>query len=328
MYSVFTARTTGNFPSHWKQLIPRCAHPECATGSRWSGVLHRVTGFWLNDQQWFCSPRCLEESLHDLLLGYFFEERRPAPIRTAMPLGLMMLSRGVISDPQLRDAIAMQRSSGEKIGACLQRLGCVSYDDIASAVATQWGCPLFPAESVQPGCSMLVPFSLIERYRMSPVHLVSQGRRLFVGFSDKVNRTALIGIQHMLGCETEACIIPEPKFLQVLEYRKRDTTGEIAVSRPRLRRRNLPHDPQLRPADRCRSHSPPCHGRQHLGPLPLPAFPPRPRLRGPINLRYISQFDASEVAHIRPPLANVGKQSPHLSEPLPFNFETLKPMKL
>jgi hypothetical protein len=144
----------------------------------------------------------------------------------------MMLSRGLISDPELRDAIAMQRSSGEKIGACLQRLGCVTPDDIASAIAAQWGCPLFPADNVQPGCSMLVPLSLIERYRMTPVHLVGQGRRLFVGFSDKVDRTALIGIQHMLNCETEACIIPEPKLLQVLEYRKRDTTGEVAVRRP------------------------------------------------------------------------------------------------
>jgi hypothetical protein len=191
-----------------------------------------VSGFRLNGDQWFCSPRCLEESLHDLLLGYFFEERRPAPIRTAMPMGLMMLARGIISDPQLRDAIAMQRSSGEKIGACLQRMGCVTYDDIASAIATQWACPVFPAESVQSGCSMLVPLSLIERYRMFPVHLVGQGRRLFVGFCDKVNHTALIGIQHMLGCDTEACIIPEPKFFEVLDYRKRDTTGEVAVSRP------------------------------------------------------------------------------------------------
>jgi hypothetical protein len=216
----------------WKHLLPRCARPGCATGTRWSGVLHRATGFWFNEQKWFCSARCLAESIEDHLLGYFFEEHRPAPIRTAMPLGLMMLARGVISDPQLRDAIAMQRSSGEKIGVCLQRLACISHDDIASAVATQWGCPVFPAESVQPGCSMLVPFNLLERFRMAPVHLVGQGRRLFVGFCDKVNYTALICIQHMLGCETEACIISEPKLRQVLEYRKRDTAGEIAVTRP------------------------------------------------------------------------------------------------
>ncbi len=36
----------------------------------------------------------------------------------------------------------------------------------------------------------------------------------------------------MLGCDTEACIIPEPKLLQLFDYRKRDTNGEVAVSRP------------------------------------------------------------------------------------------------
>ena len=218
-------------PTAWKQLVPRCAHPECSAAN-WSGVLHRSSGIWFNEQQWFCSPRCLEESLEDHLLGYFLGKHGPAPIRTTMPMGLMMLARGVITDPQLRDAIELQHSSGEKIGACLQRLGFISFEDITSVVATQWGCPVFPAESVQLGCSMLVPCSLIERYRMAPVHLVSQGRRLFIGFCDKVNHTALIAVEQMLGCDTEACIIPEPKLLHILEYRKRDTNGEVAVSRP------------------------------------------------------------------------------------------------
>jgi len=216
----------------WKELLPRCSYSECTHKTNWPGVLHRSSGFMFNEQDWYCSPRCLEEALEDHLLGYFSEEHRPAPIRTTMPLGLMMLSRGVISDPQLRDALEIQRSSGEKIGTCLQRVGTVTFEDIASVVATQWGCPVFPGDSVQPGCSMLVPFSLIERYQMSPVHLVSQGRRLFVGFSDKVNHTVLISIEKMLSCETEACIISEPGLRKVLDYRKRDTTGEVAVTRP------------------------------------------------------------------------------------------------
>ncbi len=230
MYGL--TQTTRKRPLTWKQLLLRCARPGCSTGTRWNGMLHRSSGFWFNEQKWFCSPSCLEEAIEDHLLGYFFEERRPAPIRTATPLGLMMLARGIVTDSQLRDAIAMQRNSGEKIGVCLQRLSSVTHDDIASAVATQWGCPVFPSASVQPGCSMLLPFSLLERYRMAPVHLVSQGRRLFVGFCEQVNHSALIGVEHMFGCQTEACIIPEPKLHQVLEYRKRDTTGEIAVSRP------------------------------------------------------------------------------------------------
>jgi hypothetical protein len=219
-------------PIAWKQLNPRCHHPECRTGATWTGLLHRNAGFWLNEAQWFCSTRCLEESLEDHLRGSFLEDRTPAPIRTAMPMGLMMLARGVISDPQLRDAIAMQQNSGEKIGACLQRLGPISNEDIASVVATQWGCPVFPSESVQPACSMLIPLSLVERYRMLPVHLVTQGSRLFVGFCDRIDYTALVSIEHMLARKTEACVILDPKFLQVLEYRKRDTSSEVAVTRP------------------------------------------------------------------------------------------------
>jgi hypothetical protein len=219
-------------PTSWKQLVPRCSHGDCKTGTSWTGVLHRASGFWFNERDWFCSPRCLEAALDDRLHEYFFAAHRPEPIRTTMPMGLMMLSRGMITELQLRAAIEQQRTTGDRIGLCLQRLGFVGFEDIASVIATQWGCPVFPSESVQPGCSMLLPLSLIERYRMSPVHLVGQGHRLFVGFSDKVNHTALISIEQMLGCKTEACIIPEPALLQVLEYRKRDTTGENAVSRP------------------------------------------------------------------------------------------------
>jgi len=216
----------------WRQLVPRCSHLECNSSSGWTGLLHRASGCWLNETEWLCSPNCLEAALEHHLHSSFAHDTRPAPIRTTMPMGLMMLARGVISDPQLRRALDLQRSSGERIGSCLKRLGFISSEDIASVVATQWGSPVFPAESVQPACSMLLPFSLVERYRMLPVHLAAVGRRLFVGFCDRVNHSALISIERMLGCETEACVIPEPKFNQVLDYRKLDTTAEVAVTRP------------------------------------------------------------------------------------------------
>lgn len=217
----------------WKQLLlPRCTRPECTTGSGWTGVLHHAAGVRLNEQEWYCSPACLEGALEDRLHACFAHESGPAPVRTTMPMGLMLLARGTISDLQLRAALDMQQATGERFGACLMRLGSVSSADIASVVATQWGCPVFPADSIQPACSMLLPFSLVERYRMLPVHLVALGRRLFVGFCENVNHTTLIAIEQMLGCQTEACVISEPKFNQVLDYRKLDTSGEVAVTRP------------------------------------------------------------------------------------------------
>ncbi len=215
-----------------KQFLPRCSYPDCAISSGWAGVLHRASGIRLNEEEWFCSPGCMEEALEFRLCGSFAHDDHPAPIRTTMPMGLMMLSRGAISDPQLRAALDLQRDTGDRIGACLMRLRCISTGDIASVVATQWGCPVFPAESVQPACSMLLPVSLVERYRMLPVHLVALGRRLFVGFCEKVNHSALIAVEQMLRCKTEACVIPDAKFEEVLDFRKFDTSGEVAVTRP------------------------------------------------------------------------------------------------
>lgn len=216
----------------WKQLLPRCSREECTTRSGWTGMLHYVSGIRLNEDEWYCSPGCMEEAIEPHLRGSFSYDNCPVPIRTTTPMGLMMLARGLISDLQLRAALELQRDTGERIGACLMRLGHVSTADIASVIATQSGCPVFPADSVQPACSMLLPLSLMERYRMVPVHLVAVGRRLFVGFCEKVNHSALIAVEQMLRCETEACVIPDPKFEQVLEFRKADANGEVTVRRP------------------------------------------------------------------------------------------------
>jgi hypothetical protein len=195
-------------------------------------VFHRLTGFRLNGADWYCSEQCLESALEELLLTHSVEGHRQAPNRTAMPLGLMMLARGAVTDSQLREALQMQRNSGSRIGACLQQLGLISAEEIAAAVAMQWGCPLFPAESVQPGCSMLVPCSLSEQYRMTPVHLVGQGRKLFVAFGEGVNHSLLVAMEQMLGCSTMACILSDTRLAEVLEYRKQESTGEVAVRRP------------------------------------------------------------------------------------------------
>jgi len=219
-------------PGAWKQLLPRCNRAECTSGSGWTSMLHHASGIRLNEDEWYCSPACIEEAMETRLDGSFTYENRPVPIRTTMPMGLMMLARGAISDLQLRAALDSQRDTGDRIGLCLMRLGCISTAEIASVVATQSGCPVFPTDSVQPACSMLLPVSLLERYRMVPVHLVALGRKLFVGFCEKVNHSALIAVEQMLRCETEACVIPDPKFEQVIDYRKIDTSGEVAVTRP------------------------------------------------------------------------------------------------
>jgi hypothetical protein len=214
----------------WRQLVPHCSSLDCHNGSGLASLLHRASGFWVNETEWYCGERCLEHALAQLARPCFAQHS--APVRTTMPMGLMMLARGIISDRQLREALDLHHASGERIGACLLGLGYISPSDISSVIATQWGCPVFPGNSIRAACSMLIPFSLAERYRMLPVHLAAPGNRLFVGFSDRVNHSALIAVERMLECETEACVIPEQDFKHALGQRKLDTGSEVAVSRP------------------------------------------------------------------------------------------------
>ncbi len=216
----------------WGQMLPSCQFKGCNNSRGLGSMWGRMSGYQLNDDSWFCSTECLEAALGQQLSMYFHLEPRPQPVRTTMPMGLMMLARGAITDPQLREALRLQQSTGERIGSCLMQLGLINEEDIAAVVATQWGCPVFPADSVEPACSLLLPLSLVERYCMLPVHLVAQGRRLFVAFCERVNHSALMAVEQMLGCETEACIVLEPKFRQVLEFRKHDLAGEVTVHRP------------------------------------------------------------------------------------------------
>ncbi len=229
-YPLFPLPRADARPLSWRGLLPRCAHPECDNADLLASIFRRTTGFRVNETAWYCSEHCLEEALAVQIDSAF--RPTPAPVRTTMPMGLMLLSRGVISSEQLREALDLHHGSGERIGACLSRMGCVSESDIASVVATQWGCAIFPGANIQPACARAIPSSLAERYRMLPVHYTAHGRKMFVGFCDRVNHSALAAVEGILGCKTEPCIVPERDFMFALEQRKRDTHGEVAVNRP------------------------------------------------------------------------------------------------
>ena len=214
----------------WRRVLPRCANAECGSTDLFSSLFRRAEGFRVNETAWYCSEHCLEEALAAQLESAF--RPTPAPVRTTMPMGLMLLSRGVIDGEQLREAIEMHHASGERIGACLSRMGCVSEADIASVVATQWGCAIFPGINIQPHCTQAIPSSLADRYRMLPVHFTARGRKMFIGFSDRVNHSALAAVEGILGCKTEPCIVPERDFGFALEQRKRNLHGEVTVNRP------------------------------------------------------------------------------------------------
>ena len=83
--------------------LPTCASPFCPRPpSLWQRWWARHEGIWLGER-WYCSPDCFQVGVFRRLEGAVFATRRdPKPNR--LPLGLVLLSQGDISDAQLRKA--------------------------------------------------------------------------------------------------------------------------------------------------------------------------------------------------------------------------------
>jgi len=154
----------------------------------------------------YCFPKCFERALR----RRFNTERttadpRPRPSHRG-PLGLLMLSRGDLTDVQLRQVLeAQQRGGSGRFGEWIQKLGYAREQQVVAALAAQWSCPVLKA---LPLCvaECAVPLGLLQRFHMAPVHFVRTTRVLHLAFIGDIEYRALLAIEQMLNCKTEACL--------------------------------------------------------------------------------------------------------------------------
>jgi Type II secretion system (T2SS), protein E, N-terminal domain len=119
----------------------------------------------------------------------------------------------------LRAALEAQpRSRHRRIGEWLEELGFVTEQQVTAALGLQWACPVLawrtPDDS---GCGRMLPYRLLERFRMLPVQFVAATRIFYVAFCDGIDYTALYAIEQMLDCRTEACLISRSSMDRELE---------------------------------------------------------------------------------------------------------------
>lgn len=198
-------------------LAPRCAALQCrGHQARWHGLLHRREGIRCN-AQWYCSSACLEQALAATFDRIIAEP--PAPPRAIehrMPLGLLLLARRVISHAQLLSALDEQRICGGRIGERLRVAAGLTEEQIAAAVATQWSCPMFPANR-ETMCLEMMPVALQQASRMVPLHHVPAANDLYLGFTVRPEHSVLYALERMLGCHTIPCVVTERQFGEKLE---------------------------------------------------------------------------------------------------------------
>jgi hypothetical protein len=198
--------------NHALSLFNTCANPAC--NQRWIRSRLMFSGMYI-DQQRYCSPDCVLEGLTREFQRLLFRRKTFPRRQHRIPIGLLLMSRGEIDGDTLKAALLEQkRSPAVRLGKILMKMGAVTESQITSAVASQWSVPVFRLNGQSnPVAASLVPFALMERYRMLPVHFIPQRNHLHLAFADSIDRTLIYAIEQMLGVTTESSIAPEGELM-------------------------------------------------------------------------------------------------------------------
>jgi hypothetical protein len=212
--------TSGNWirRRHRKPPEPPCALASCSRPqSFWQRLRHRPTGTLLQGD-FYCQPQCLEAALTGQLSRLRGMAPSPPP-PNRIPLGLLMVARGKLTYVEVRAALeAQRRARYGKIGEWIEKLGFATEQEVTSALALQWGCPVassFDLSTIpSPGD---IPLPILEAFQMLPLNYVTSTNTLYLAFGERVDHAAIYAIEKILNCRTQPCVAGRKSVARQLE---------------------------------------------------------------------------------------------------------------
>lgn len=163
-------------------------------------------------ESWYCSARCFTSAAEKELSRLLKSPRDHAGHVSRMPLGLNLISRGLLTVEQLKRATDEQKETGGEIGELLVRNGSVTEKQVTAIRAADWGCPVFNLPRHPTTIGISIPHTLVRLYSMIPVHHVAATNLLLVGFVHSVEYGLLYAIEQMNGCQTKPCFVTPSDF--------------------------------------------------------------------------------------------------------------------
>ncbi len=135
----------------------------------------------------------------------------------AVKLGEMLLKAGMITQPQLQEALEAQKKSGGKLGFNLVKLGFVKEDDITALLSDQYGVPSINLRHFEIDESVihLVPSEVAQKYLVLPVNRT--GATLTIAMADPTNVFAMDDIKFMTGYNVEPVVASEIAIREAIE---------------------------------------------------------------------------------------------------------------
>lgn len=194
----------------WKSMYSVCSLQTCRNTLLMRSIQSRV-GIRV-DQQWYCSVDCFATAARkrfSMLLGASILEM---PHHPRLSIGLVMLSKGYLTDDQLRFAMAESRLHGEELEAVLVRHGLASERQLTAARAAQWGYPILGQDRMGQPVEADIPPALLHACTAVPLHCSMAAKRFLLGFVYRVEHSLLNSLEQITGFRADPCFITATEF--------------------------------------------------------------------------------------------------------------------
>ena len=137
-------------------------------------------------------------------------------MRIRKRLGEMLVEAGLVSDDQLRQALAGQKKEKLKLGQYLVREGIVSEDEIIDQISLQLKIPKYDADlyPVDKSLAAFIPFDMAQKHQIVPVR--KRFNLLSVAITDPMDMTIIDAVEERTRLEVEAIVCSERDVTQLM----------------------------------------------------------------------------------------------------------------
>ena len=196
-------------------LLSRCANPACRSG--WLQIFRKRTRP-IFEGGWTCSRECTEARIESALRREVGGGKaNEQPHRHRIPLGLLMLEKGWITQQQLRNAVDAQRRHGTgRLGEWLVRQHATEEESVTRALGLQWSCPVLrPDSRVSSLLASIMPRLFLDSFGVLPLRAVAE-RILYLGFEENLDPVLALAVERMTGFRVESGIVQSSLFRPAL----------------------------------------------------------------------------------------------------------------
>jgi len=132
-------------------------------------------------------------------------------------LGDLLVAEGLISDGQLRQALAQQKGKTDKLGSILVGLGFITEEQLIGFLSRQYGIPSITLSNldIDPETLRLVPAAMARKYEILPVKRI--GGTLTLAMADPTNVFALDDIAFSTNLQILPVVAPQGAIRAAIE---------------------------------------------------------------------------------------------------------------